>query len=470
MPRSLLALTVLAALCSAAADQYSTGASVQLFEWSWKDVADECETYLSAKGFKAVQISPPQEHIQGSPWWTRYQPVSYNLTSRSGNEEEFIGMVKRCSNSGISIIADAVINHMADGSGVGTAGSPYGSRTFTLYSPSDFHHLAGDEAHNCQVDDYSDKNNVQNCDLVSLPDLDTASPYVQNTIAAYINRLASLGVRGIRIDAAKHQDDAQMSAITKQLPADFYVGQEVISGAGEAVTPNMYYATGQVSEFNYAAFLDPNIITEHKMAYLQTFGEAWGLMPEQYAVSFLDNHDTQRNGAALLTYKDGDLYTFANMFMLSWPYGNARVMSSYYFSNTDQGPPSVGVEGGLKCMDGQNWVCEHRWTPIGNMVAWRNAAGTAAVENWTTGNDNQIAFSRGAAFIAFNRDPNNAWVSSGLQTGLKAGTYCNVLNAHDADADTPKCASTVTVDGSGVMQSVTVEKLSAVGIHVNAML
>ena len=45
---------------------------------------------------------------------------------------------------------------------------------------------------------------MQSCDLVALTDLDTASPRVQHTIAAYIQHLADLGVAGVRIDAAKH--------------------------------------------------------------------------------------------------------------------------------------------------------------------------------------------------------------------------------------------------------------------------
>ena len=29
-----------------------------------------------------LQVSPPNEHIQGPTWWTRYQPVSYKMESR----------------------------------------------------------------------------------------------------------------------------------------------------------------------------------------------------------------------------------------------------------------------------------------------------------------------------------------------------------------------------------------------------
>lgn len=39
---------------------------VHLFEWRWPDIANECEAYLGPKGFCAVQVSPPNEHIQGN--------------------------------------------------------------------------------------------------------------------------------------------------------------------------------------------------------------------------------------------------------------------------------------------------------------------------------------------------------------------------------------------------------------------
>ena len=140
-------------------------------------------------------------------------------------------------------------------------------------------------------------------------------------------------------------------------------------------------------------------------------------------------------------------------------------MSSYYFTDTDQGPPAVGVSGGKNCQDGRNWVCEHRWAGIANMVQWRNLAGTASVANWQTGNSNQIAFSRGGvAFIAMNRDA-AAW-SATLATSLPAGTYCNVL--HDLNSDDVKtCTDKVVVDGSG-HATVKVPALYAVAIHSKA--
>ncbi|CDQ68585.1 unnamed protein product [Oncorhynchus mykiss] len=77
---------------------------VHLFEWRWNDIAEECERYLGPNGFDGVQISPPSENVVVTkpwrPWWERYQPVSYNLCSRSGTQQELRDMVCRCNNVG----------------------------------------------------------------------------------------------------------------------------------------------------------------------------------------------------------------------------------------------------------------------------------------------------------------------------------------------------------------------------------
>ena len=42
--------------------------------------------------------------------------MSYQLTSRSGNETEFVDMIQYCRAHGVDIYVDVVINHMAGGS------------------------------------------------------------------------------------------------------------------------------------------------------------------------------------------------------------------------------------------------------------------------------------------------------------------------------------------------------------------
>lgn len=60
-------------------------------------MANECVNFLGPKGFHAVQVSPPQEHVvlgdKGYPWWQDYQPTSYQLTSRRRDRAAFADMV-----------------------------------------------------------------------------------------------------------------------------------------------------------------------------------------------------------------------------------------------------------------------------------------------------------------------------------------------------------------------------------------
>ncbi|MFD3401289.1 hypothetical protein ACFWUU_11450 [Kribbella sp. NPDC058693] len=88
---------------------------VQLFEWNWNSVGRECGAVLGPKGYGAVQVSPPQEHVvlpgSGYPWWQDYQPVSYKLdNTRRGTRAEFVAMVNSCHAAGVKVYVDSVIN------------------------------------------------------------------------------------------------------------------------------------------------------------------------------------------------------------------------------------------------------------------------------------------------------------------------------------------------------------------------
>jgi alpha-amylase len=225
------------------------------------------------------------EHIQGSQWWTRYQPVSYNLTSRSGTEEEFKSMAMRCSAVGVAVIADAVINHMAaspSGTAYGVGGTSFYGRSFEPfnYDAGLMHHLSGNANSNCAVTDYTSATNVQQCDLVGLVDLDSENTAVQAIVGAYITKLVELGAQGVRVDAAKHIQVNSLGAYLKQGPSGLYNFQEVIYGAGEAVQPEIYVGNGQVTEFRFGTNLWDNFHqgVQGKMIYMSSFGEAWGMI------------------------------------------------------------------------------------------------------------------------------------------------------------------------------------------------
>ncbi|CAL1160984.1 unnamed protein product [Cladocopium goreaui] len=226
-----------------------------LFEWPWPDIANECETYLGPAGFSVVQISPPMEHIIGSSWSTRYQPVSFKLDSRSGTPDEFEDMVSRCTKAGVSVMVDTVLNHMASpvvqipqedrdagkhcgGKEAspkfsttpceGWSGTPYGNREFHSGMPgldyferSQFHHFEGNLESNCGIPPWT--NNRYLCDLYGLVDLDTENLLVQEQLKNYIKVLFERGVTMLRLDAAMHVYPESFLAILAAFPFDYVV-------------------------------------------------------------------------------------------------------------------------------------------------------------------------------------------------------------------------------------------------------
>jgi alpha-amylase len=455
--------------------------AVHLFEWRWTDIAEECENFLGPRGFAAVQVSPPQEHVvvDGFPWWQRYQPVSYLIESRSGTREEFADMVTRCQAAGVDIYADAVINHMSGmDSGVGIAGTEYEHYNYPgTYGPQDFHDCNINP--NDDIFSYRDVEEVQSCELVNLADLDTGSEYVRDRIAAYLNDLISLGVAGFRIDAGKHISAEDLQAIISRLEGDPYIYQEVIDQGGEPIKAADYFATGDVTEFNYSVFLGQTFHSG-RLTDLANISEGWRFMPSDKAIVFTDNHDNQRgHGGAggVVTHKDGRLYDLANVFMLAYPYGYPKLMSSYAFENSDQGPPS-DAEGRTNAIYGEGssepdcfeeWVCEHRWRPIANMVGFHNhTARNFFVTDWWSNDNDQIAFGRGdAGFVIINREDGE--LNHTFQTSMSPGTYCNVIEGELLEDGSGCTGPTLTVDEQGQL-SLTLPGVSAAAIHVGARL
>ncbi|CAL9650161.1 Alpha-amylase [Streptomyces sp. enrichment culture] len=417
-----------------------------MFEWKFSSVAKACTDTLGPAGYGFVQVSPPQEHIQGGQWWTSYQPVSYRIAGRLGDRAQFKSMVDTCHAAGVKVIADSVINHMSAGSGTGTGGSSYTKYDYPgVYSPNDFDNCTS------QINDYRNRFNVQECELVGLADLDTGEDYVRGRIAGYLNDLLSLGVDGFRIDAAKHMAAGDLAAVKSRLSdPDVYWKHEAIHGAGEAVSPAEYLGSGDVQEFRYGRDLK-RVFTGENLAYLKNFGEGWGYMPSDQSGVFVTNHDTERNGETL-TYKDGAGYTLAHVFMLAWPYGSPDVHSGYEFTDHDAGPPAGGQ---VNACYSDGWKCQHDWREISSMVAFRNTARGQAVTDWWDNGGDRIAFGRGSkAYVAINHEGSS--LTRTFQTSLPAGDYCDVQSGKG-----------VTVDGSGRFTA-TLGAHTALALHVGA--
>ena len=441
-----------------------------LFSYTWNRIAQECETTLGPAGYGYVQTSPPQEHAmvanEGNPWWIYYQPVSYRLESRMGSEAEFRSMVQRCNAAGVGVIVDAVINHMSGQSngGTGWAGTQFQHYSYPgLYESSDFHSCRRD------IDTYAVRETVQNCNLVNLSDLDTGKASVQQKIADYLNRLADMGVKGFRFDAVKHISKDDMWGIWNRVTKkdQLYVVQEVIRAAGEPIQPEEYIGIGDIHEFAYARKMK-EAFGGSRIDWLISgagIGGTWGgFLQQKDAATFVDNHDTERNGETL-SYKNGKTYDLAQTFTLAWPYGSPSIHSGYQFTDVKRAP-AVDAQG--RVVDpapGQNgWTFKHAQNDIKNMVGFRVATyGTDVVDKWSSSDGSAIAFGRGSkGFVAINNG--SGQVQRQFTTSLPDGTDYNVITAQKSGSTWS--GETVTVRGGTF--TATVAGTSALALHVDA--
>jgi alpha-amylase len=227
--------------------------------------------------------------------------------------------------------------------------------------------------------------------------------------ADYMNDLIDMGVVGFRVDASKHMwpaEDAGLYALLHDLPVSegfapgskAWLGQEVIDQGGEPIKKEQYTGMGCVTEFNYCFSL-ANL--QNSLAQLKTLADtpsSWGFLSDKDAFVFVNNHDNQRGhggGGGIITFEDPHALKVATGIMMALPYGKKRIMSSYFFSNSDEGPPAAqpstsDSESG-ECTNG--WVCEHRWPGIKNLGMLEGAMNLSpGYENWWDNGASQAGF------------------------------------------------------------------------------
>jgi len=328
------------------------GAIVELFGWPFDDIAEECE-FLGNAGYMAVKVFPASESIltfdtvengELNPWWFLYQPVSYRLHSRMGDKKQFKNMIDTCRKHGVRVYSDAVINHMAGngndmyadhrnnvgscvhwGPKAGSAGSPwwttgwqYENNAYTgirpglefpsvPYTASDFH---------CEraLNSWTDGNILNYGWLTGLTDLNTEKEYVQQRIADYITDMLSMGVSGIRVDAAKHISPLGLAQIFKklknnlgggELPDDFTAYLEVLFGGEKDLLMcgggDYSYGSPFVNKLKAAGLSDGDVdkIKIWGSDYPKEFPICgyWEITPKRHAIG-LDCHDDQNPGSS----------------------------------------------------------------------------------------------------------------------------------------------------------------------------
>jgi alpha-amylase len=344
--------------------------------------------------------------------------------------------------------------------GKGFAGTEFSKYEYPgLYQGEDFHQCPTGVS---QIEDWSNVEEIQQCELLGLADLNTGKSNVRDQLAKFLQGLRKMGVAGFRVDAAKHIAASELKQIIDQLPGDTTFIDEVI---GEQPPQSDYYAFSHVFSFDWINQMH-NIFGSNGLlggSADQSYFDM--LSPSDKTVTLVSNHDTERNGSGL-TYMFPKSFNLASVFTLAVPYGKPMMYSSYAFDDPDQGPQQdfTGYQPLGKCVENAGpehgayeagqWVCQHRWPAIVGMIAFHKAVGNAPFTNiWQSGDG--YGFGRGKlGYVAFNTGDET--LTATIQTSLPAGTYKDRI-----------AGSNVVVAADGTMQ-VKIDSWNAVAIDIKS--
>ena len=426
-------------------------AIVQLFDWSFAEIAAEMPR-LAALGYTHVHVSPPTLSNPSAAWWARYQVVDYRVIDGPlGDESAFRAMVAAGRTSGVGIVADVVLNHMAN---LGASydltfppppaqqqqlyGKSYPSLTEALFTAVDFH------AAFC-ISDYNDPQDVRDGRIcggggdTGLPDLretdadhTTVNPRVLSRQRDYLQYLIALGVSGFRIDALKHMEPAYIAALLQGLPSDLLIFGESIADTTPAawsasLTP--YMQLGLPLRF----YDFPLVHTLHDaLAYSGDLRSLAGdLAHDQRAISaplavtFVVEHDIPQNPMAEL---------FMGRCAESDRYGDPvnESLAYTFILGREAGIPYVYSDRGIQGGDGvptDSYRNAHRRCDRARMLRFHAlTAGLAEAPLYTA--KDQLLFARGKrGVIAINKSA-TAWASTsvGPLGGLDDGEWVDVLS------------------------------------------
>lgn len=426
------------------------GVMLQGFYWdsyketSWaklKAQADDIAPY-----FQLIWV--PQSGWCNNEYSMGYTPVYYfNQKSAFGSERELRDLIAAYRERGTGLLADVVINHRNNlgnnGSWVDFPVETWNGQTYQMGSTDICQNDDGGQTAN-----WAGKNglslsinNDTGDDFSGSRDLDHNNPNVQNIIKAYLKfLLEDMGYVGFRYDMVKGYYASFVADYNMAVKPTFSVG-EYFDGT-QKIKEWVNYSRGYVADYPTSAAFDfPFRFRMREAIESRNWRQlGWDDKPistenyyKQYAVTFVENHDTEyRSSVEMQTpiWKDT---LAANAYLLAMP--------------------------GTPCVFYTHWRdCKY---PIKQMILARKIAGitntSGSEEKWT--DDNFYAKAtygkKGTLLCVVGNNPNNYNVSSSEYKEILSGKGYRYLLS--------RSANTVWMDvPGGIYQAPLSVKLTAV--------
>ena len=266
-----------------------------------------------------------------------YDPLYwYDQNSSFGNEQQLKSMIQAFKAKGTGVIADVVINHRGNKSNwvdFPTETNPYDGKTYSMSSTDICRDDDGGATLNwANNNGYSlSANNDTGEGWGGMRDLDHKSQNVQDNVNAYLKYLLNyLGYTGFRYDMVKGYSGSYTGQYNSNCGVQYSVGE---CWDGTRTIRNWIDATKIGDQIQSAAFdfqfryTVRNAISRNDWTYLGKQNDGnWPLMSNnyesgnyrRYAVTFVENHDTERRANAAQDPIVRDTLA-ANAYLLAMP-------------------------------------------------------------------------------------------------------------------------------------------------------
>ena len=254
--------------------------------------------YIKGMGFDAIWISPIIENTEGSYHGYHFTNL-YNLNYHFGSEDDFKALVSECHNKDIWVMVDVVANH------AGPVGTDFGR--INPFNRAEHYHDW------CEINNWGNQWEVENCRLCGLPDLKQENDWVTQKLLEWIHDLVQkYNIDGIRIDTIMEVPKWFWDKF-RQSAGVFQIGEAFNGDPGYVAD----YQNHLDSVFNYPLYyaIKSSFCGNFKDLEYYWFNTRKAFPAPEYTATFVENHDNPR---WLNECNDRAKFTNAVIFSLLW--------------------------------------------------------------------------------------------------------------------------------------------------------
>lgn len=267
----------------------------------WKGLCNKLD-YIADLGVTAIWISPvsKQEPLSKDKKEASYHGyfTKYFATPNEhfGSKEDLAELIRQAHKRNLKMILDIVPNHTSDY--LDDKATRYQSEykpAYPLDNPSYYHHAGG-----CRFDNTETQDEIENCDLGGLDDLDQNNPAVSDYLINTYKDWIDMGFDGVRVDAARSIPKPWLQKLEKSLGVPSF--GEIFVGDVDYVADYQNYQWGAL-DFPYFFTVREAFSADTDMrALAKLFAQDYKYKNPNHLETFIDNHDRAR----FLTWANDD--------------------------------------------------------------------------------------------------------------------------------------------------------------------